>query len=161
MKIKQINNDQNVTTKESLIDFWKGFISYNGRSSRKAFWIGLLEYLAIIFVVDDALFGYLSYAYAGGTSGIVINVIQVVFLVIMLIPLTALAFRRLRDAGLKTSPITILVILNAALALLNCLVTSTPAVAALVVCQALLILLFCIPTDSMEVDQETKIFREK
>lgn len=161
MKLKQVNETQDVTLKDSLLNFWKGFIGYNGRSVRKSFWIGIVEYLAIMIVIDQLVLGYFASAYAGGTSGIVVLIIRAIFLLAMLIPLTALAFRRLRDAGLKTLPITILVIINAVLAVLNVLFTSTIAVAALVVCQAFLILLFCIPTDAMAVDKETKVFREK
>ena len=161
MKLKQVNETQDVTLKDSLLNFWEGFISYNGRSVRKSFWIGIVEYLAIMIVIDQLVLGYFASAYAGGTSGIVVLVVRAIFLLAMLIPLTALAFRRLRDAGLKTLPITILVIINAVLAVLNVLFTSTIAVAALVVCQAFLILLFCIPTDAMAVDKETKVFREK
>lgn len=161
MKLKQVNETQDVTLKDSLLNFWEGFISYNGRSVRKSFWIGIVEYLAIMIVIDQLVLGYFASAYAGGTSGIVVLIIRAIFLLAMLIPLTALAFRRLRDAGLKTLPITILVIINAVLAVLNVLFTSTIAVAALVVCQAFLILLFCIPTDAMAVDKETKVFREK
>ena len=161
MKLKQVNENQDVTLKDSLLNFWNGFISYNGRSVRKSFWIGIVEYLAIMIVIDQLVLGYFASAYAGGASGIVFLVVRAIFLLAMLIPLTALAFRRLRDAGLKTLPITILVIINAVLAVLNVLFTSTIAVAALVVCQAFLILLFCIPTDAMAVDKETKVFREK
>ena len=161
MKLKQVNETQDVTLKDSLLNFWKGSISYNGRSVRKSFWIGIVEYLAIMIVIDQLVLGYFASAYAGGASGIVFLVVRAIFLLAMLIPLTALAFRRLRDAGLKTLPITILVIINAVLAVLNVLFTSTIAVAALVVCQAFLILLFCIPTDAMAVDKETKVFREK
>ena len=163
MKLKQINENQDVTLKDSLLNFWKGFISYNGRSVRKSFWIGIVEYLAILIVIDQLILGYFASAYAGGTSGIVVLVIRAIFLLVMLIPLTALAFRRLRDAGLKTLPIMVLVVINAVLAVLNVLFTSTTtiAVAALVVCQAFLILLFCIPTDAMAVDKETKVFRKK
>ena len=161
MKLKQVNETQDVTLKDSLLNFWKGSISYNGRSVRKSFWIGIVEYLAIMIVIDQLILGYFASAYAGGASGIVFLVVRAIFLLAMLIPLTALAFRRLRDAGLKTLPITILVIINAVLAVLNVLFTSTIAVAALVVCQAFLILLFCIPTDAMAVDKETKVFREK
>lgn len=161
MKLKQVNETQDVTLKDSLLNFWKGSISYNGRSVRKSFWIGIVEYLAIMIVIDQLVLGYFASVYAGGTSGIVVLIIRAIFLLAMLIPLTALAFRRLRDAGLKTLPITILVIINAVLAVLNVLFTSTIAVAALVVCQAFLILLFCIPTDAMAVDKETKVFREK
>ena len=161
MKLKQVNETQDVTLKDSLLNFWKGSISYNGRSVRKSFWIGIVEYLAIMIVIDQLVLGYFASAYAGGTSGIVVLVVRAIFLLAMLIPLTALAFRRLRDAGLKTLPITILVIINAVLAVLNVLFTSTIAVAALVVCQAFLILLFCIPTDAMAVDKEMKVFREK
>ena len=161
MKLKQVNETQDVTLKDSLLNFWKGSISYNGRSVRKSFWIGIVEYLAIMIVIDQLILGYFASAYAGGASGIVVWVVRAIFLLAMLIPLTALAFRRLRDAGLKTLPITILLIINAVLAVLNVLFTSTIAVAALVVCQAFLILLFCIPTDAMAVDKETKVFREK
>ena len=161
MKLKQVNETQDVTLKDSLLNFWKGSISYNGRSVRKSFWIGIVEYLAIMIVIDQLILGYFASAYAGGASGIVFWVVRAIFLLAMLIPLTALAFRRLRDAGLKTLPITILLIINAVLAVLNVLFTSTIAVAALVVCQAFLILLFCIPTDAMAVDKETKVFREK
>ena len=161
MKLKQVNETQDVTLKDSLLNFWKGFVSYNGSSVRKSFWIGIVEYLAIMIVIDQLVLGYFASAYAGGASGIVVLVVRAIFLLAMLIPLTALAFRRLRDAGLKTLPITILVIINAVLAVLNVLFTSTIAVAALVVCQAFLILLFCIPTDAMAVDKETKVFREK
>ncbi|WP_283577475.1 DUF805 domain-containing protein [Ligilactobacillus aviarius] len=161
MKLKQVNETQDVTLKDSLLNFWKGSISYNGRSVRKSFWIGIVEYLAIMIVIDQLVLGYFASVYAGGASGIVVLVVRAIFLLAMLIPLTALAFRRLRDAGLKTLPITILVIINAVLAVLNVLFTSTIAVAALVVCQAFLILLFCIPTDAMAVDKETKVFREK
>ena len=115
----------------------------------------------MLIVIDQLILGYFASAYAGGTSGIVVLVIRAIFLLVMLIPLTALAFRRLRDVGLKTLPITVLVVINAVLALFNVLFTSTIAVAALVVCQAFLILLFCIPTDAMAVDKETKVFREK
>ena len=161
MKLKQVNETQDVTLKDSLLNFWEGFISYNGRSVRKSFWIGIVEYLAIMIVIDQLVLGYFASAYAGGTSGIVVLIIRAIFLLAMLIPLTALAFRRLRDAGLKTLPITILVIINAVLAVLNVLFTSTIAVAALVVCQAFLILLFCIPTNAMAIDKETKVFRKK
>ena len=161
MKLKQVNETQDVTLKDSLLNFWKGSISYNGRSVRKSFWIGIVEYLAIMIVIDQLVLGYFASAYAGGTSGIVVLIIRAIFLLAMLIPLTALAFRRLRDAGLKTLPITILVIINAVLAVLNVLFTSTIAVAALVVCQAFLILLFCIPTNAMAIDKETKVFRKK
>ena len=161
MKLKQVNETQDVTLKDSLLNFWEGFISYNGRSVRKSFWIGIVEYLAIMIVIDQLVLGYFASAYAGGASGIVFLVVRAIFLLAMLIPLTALAFRRLRDAGLKTLPITVLVIINAVLAVFNVLFTSTIAVAALVVCQAFLILLFCIPTDAMAVDKETKVFREK
>ena len=161
MKLKQVNETQDVTLKDSLLNFWKGSISYNGRSVRKSFWIGIVEYLAIMIVIDQLVLGYFASAYAGGASGIVVLVVRAIFLLAMLIPLTALELRRLRDAGLKTLPITILVIINAVLAVLNVLFTSTIAVAALVVCQAFLILLFCIPTDAMAVDKETKVFREK
>ena len=115
----------------------------------------------MLIVIDQLVLGYFASAYAGGASGIVVLVVRAIFLLAMLIPLTALAFRRLRDAGLKTLPITVLVIINAVLAVFNVLFTSTIAVAALVVCQAFLILLFCIPTDAMAVDKETKVFREK
>ena len=142
MKLKQVSETQDVTLKDGLLNFWKGFISYNGRSVRKSFWIGIVEYLAIMIVIDQLVLGYFASAYAGGASGIVFLVVRAIFLLAMLIPLTALAFRRLRDAGLKTLPITILVIINAVLAVLNVLFTSTIAVAALVVCQAFLILLF-------------------
>lgn len=161
MKLKQIKENQAVTLKDSLLNFWKGFISYNGRSVRKSFWIGIVEYLVLLIVVNQLILGYFASTYAGGTSGIIVLVIRTIFLLIMLIPLTALAFRRLRDAGLKTLPITILIIINALLAVLNVLFTSTIAVAALVVCQAFLILLFCIPTDAMTTDKETKVFRGK
>ena len=161
MKLRQVNETQDVTLKDSLLNFWKGFVSYNGRSVRKSFWIGIVEYLAIMIVIDQLVLGYFASAYAGGTSGIVVLIIRAIFLLAMLIPLTALAFRRLRDAGLKTLPITILVIINAVLAVLNVLFTSTIAVAALVVCQAFLILLFCIPTNAMAIDKETKVFRKK
>lgn len=161
MKLKQVNETQDVTLKDSLLNFWEGFISYNGRSVRKSFWIGIVEYLAIMIVIDQLVLGYFASAYAGGTSGIVVLIIRAIFLLAMLIPLTALAFRRLRDAGLKTLPITILVIINAVLAVLNVLFTSTIAVAELVVCQAFLILLFCIPTNAMAIDKETKVFRKK
>ena len=113
MKLKQVNETQDVTLKDSLLNFWKGFVSYNGRSVRKSFWIGIVEYLAIMIVIDQLVLGYFASAYAGGTSGIVVLVVRAIFLLAMLIPLTALAFRRLRDAGLKTLPITILVIINA------------------------------------------------
>lgn len=161
MKLKQVNENQDVTFKDSLLNFWKGFISYNGRSVRKSFWVGIVEYLAMMIVINQLILGYFASNYAGGISGSIVLVIRAIFLLIMAIPLTALAFRRLRDAGLKTLPITILVIINALLAVLNVLITSTLAVAALVVCQAFLILLFCIPTDAMAVDRETKVFRGK
>lgn len=161
MKIKQINESQDVTLKASLLNFWKGFISYNGRSVRKSFWIGVIEYLVILFVINQLILGYFASVYAGGASGIAMTVIRAIFLIVMLVPLTALAFRRLRDVGLKTLPITILVIIDALFAVLNVVFTSTIVLAIWVLCQAFLILLLCIPTDAMAVDQETKIFREK
>lgn len=145
MKIKQINEQGNVSTKTALLDFWKGFISYNGRTTPKGFWIGVIEYLVVI-LLNNFIFGSLSEIYAGGISGMILSCILYGILIVMQISLAALAFRRLRDAGMKTLPIALLVILNFALSICLAIYPLIVVRVASLVCQIFMVILFCIPS---------------
>lgn len=109
--MKQVIEQGNISVKDSLLDFWKGFFSFNGKSTRKAFWIGIIEWIVAI-ILNNLIFGTLSESYAGGVSGAILNTILYGITIILIIPLTALIFRRLKDAGMKTLWITLLVIFD-------------------------------------------------
>ncbi|WP_290033157.1 DUF805 domain-containing protein [Ligilactobacillus cholophilus] len=149
MKIKQINENKTTSVKDILLDFWKGFISFNGKTTRKGFWIGLVEFLAVV-ILDFLIFGKLNYSYAGGVSGIIFSTFLYGIFLVMLIPLFALAFRRLRDAGMKTLLITILVVLTFAISVL-CLFFPLPLIyVATIACHFFMIILLCIPTGAIK-----------
>lgn len=150
MQIKQVNEQNPISVKDSLLDFWKGFISYNGKTPRKAFWIGVVEYFVVI-ALNNLIFGTLNSDYAGGVSGKIFTTILFGVLLIMQIPLTALAFRRLRDAGMKTLPITLIVLINCAFSIAFVFFPMIALVkVGLIVCQCFMVLLFCVPSNGIQ-----------
>lgn len=158
---KQVPLKQESSFKSCLLNFWKGFINYRKQTGRKEFWIGMLEGWLLIFLINQFIFEYFAVAYAGGTSGKVILAIQLIFTLAMFIALTALTFRRLRDVGLKTLPITVLVVCSVLMFILKVFYTSTVLAAGVIVLEGFMFLLFLMPTDAMVIGKENILFRQK
>ena len=89
---------------EAYKKFWKGYVDFEGRSTRSDYWFA---YLANMLTVVDfhvllAVFGGI----AGATDSSFLDVISLILLLIFfaygiaaVLPCIAIAVRRLRDAG--------------------------------------------------------------
>lgn len=157
----QIPLKQDPSLTKCLLGFWRGFVNYQKQTGRKEFWIGMLEGWGLILLVNQFIFEYFAVAYAGGASGKIVLTVQVIFTLVMLIALTALVFRRLRDVGLKTLPITVLVVCNVLLFLLKVFYASTILAAGFVILMGLMFLLFLMPANAMTLDKANILFRQK
>lgn len=157
----QTTKDHEPSLKKCLLVFWKGFVDYRNQAGRKEFWIGVAEGLLLIFLINQLIFEYFAVAYAGGTSGKIVFAIQIIFALAVLVALTALVFRRLRNVGLKTLPITILVVMNVALFILKLFFVSAIITVGSLVLGAFMILMFLMPPNAMAVDEENILFYQK
>ncbi|GAB2027427.1 DUF805 domain-containing protein [Lactovum odontotermitis] len=122
---------------ESYKLFWKNYVNFTGRSRRSEFWwtylinaiisfILSLPFLLAFFVSFFSIFNVYSYGYGlnrGSLSTIAgplfALIPAILFGLAILIPLLAIYFRRLRDAGLATMNIVGLIVFHVILYILS------------------------------------------
>ena len=89
---------------EAYKKFWKGYVDFEGRSTRSDYWFAYLANMltVVAFYVLLAVFGGI----AGATDSSFLAVISLILLLIFfaygiaaVLPCIAIAVRRLRDAG--------------------------------------------------------------
>ncbi|MGX7069467.1 DUF805 domain-containing protein [Gemella bergeri] len=125
---------KHVTFGSAFSDFFKGFVDFNGYSSRAGHWfpvgtihVGFLIVLIVFFYSVFASFAgitsraYRNYDYFSGnsfadaastaTTSIAVIFILIVIGIIILIPITASYARRLRDVGFTNWGLAILIVL--------------------------------------------------
>ena len=69
------------------LDMWRNFANFSGRTSRRGYWMAFLMNVIV------------SYALGFLATAIGLAVISTVYSVAVMIPITSLLVRRLRDAG--------------------------------------------------------------
>lgn len=115
---------------EAIKHFWKGYFDFKGRTKRSGYWwavlfvylvlfallvIGLSLLMAFIGDTDDLSKAY----YSMGITGISLIVIFVIFAIAIFIPCLSLTVRRWRDAGLTTSGIITVWVVNFCFAIIS------------------------------------------
>lgn len=89
---------------EAYKKFWKGYVDFEGRSTRSDYWFAFLANMLIAFAFDVLFWVFLGMASATDSS--FLAVISFILLLILFaygiaafLPGIAIAVRRLRDAG--------------------------------------------------------------
>lgn len=103
-----------VSMKEAIVDFFKRYAKFKGKSTRAAYWwIQLISFLISLvgFIVMCVFFVCIASGHMGSTNNpvaewglwtsIIIGIILSVLVLVCIIPSVALTFRRYQDAGLS------------------------------------------------------------
>ncbi|MGX5377878.1 DUF805 domain-containing protein [Ligilactobacillus sp. LYQ135] len=116
---RKIEKQEQGTFVQGWRDFWEGYFDFRGIATQTDFWWGLLDYIITLlaFNIINGIVIMIAITTLG-TEKIVITslfIIASIIKFILLIPLLALAARRLRDIGIKNSIILFLIISYAVL----------------------------------------------
>ncbi|MDO1604748.1 DUF805 domain-containing protein [Lactobacillus sp. YT155] len=91
--------------------FWKNYVNFTGKSTRKEFWIPMLFNIVVIFMLVVSL--RLSESSIDSTELIgTMALIYGVFLIALFIPSLAVTVRRFRDAGFGWYWVIIFIVIN-------------------------------------------------
>ena len=99
----------------ALIQFYKSIFSFKGKTSRKDYWLSITIHSIILILLTLLLTPFAGHKYIGEMYGIWVQIIVGavgVYILLIVIGLQTIYFRRMRDAGQTNFTSIILFILN-------------------------------------------------
>ena len=89
---------------EAYKKFWKGYVDFEGRSTRSDYWFAFLANMLIVVAFDVLFWVFLGMASATDSSflaviSFILLLILIAYGIAVFLPGIAIAVRRLRDAG--------------------------------------------------------------
>lgn len=93
---------------KSILNFWTRIFDYKGRSTRKEFWIGILQILLIPIIatiIGVAIFGFDIY------EDKYLPLIATCSIILLILPYISLIIRRMRDIGFTNLGIIFIILI--------------------------------------------------